>query len=68
METCPKCNSLLRISETTLTFENDNTPLLPTKAYYEHKMVCINPECDQYAGEDLNNPIVVVGTIKNKVN
>jgi hypothetical protein len=68
METCPKCNSLLRIGTSYMTFENDDTPEEPTIAYTNLPMICNNKDCDDYGGEDLSNPRIVVETIKNQVN
>jgi len=68
METCPKCQSLLRIGTSYMTFENDTTPDLPTIAYTNLPMICINKECDQYGGEDVSNPRIVIEVIKNRVN
>lgn len=68
METCPKCNSLVRISSSKLTFEHDDTPDVETIAYSEMKLVCVNPECEDYAGEDVSNPRIVIDVVKNRVN
>jgi len=68
MDTCPKCNSLLRIGTSFMTFENDDTPELETIAYTNLEMLCLNKECDQYAGENLAEPRTVVETITNRVN
>jgi hypothetical protein len=63
---CPKCESLLQISKSYLTFENDDTPDLPTKAFTNLDMVCANPHCDYFAGEDLTNPGSIVEILKNE--
>lgn len=68
METCPKCNSLLRIGTSFMTFENDDTPDLETVAYTNLKMVCANKDCENFAGDDLANPKTVVDVIQNRVN
>jgi len=68
MDTCPKCNSLLRIGTSFMTFENDDTPDEPTIAYTNLPLICLNKECTNYGGEDVSNPTFVVETIKNKVN
>jgi hypothetical protein len=68
MDTCPKCNSLLRIGTSFMTFENDDTPELETIAYTNLEMLCLNKECDKYAGENLTQPRTVVETITNRVN
>jgi hypothetical protein len=51
-----------------MTFENDDTAELETKAFTNLPMICNNKDCDDYGGEDLSNPRIVVETIKNKVN
>jgi hypothetical protein len=68
METCPKCNSLLRIGTSYMTFENDDTPDELTIAYTNLPLICINKECDQYGGEDVSKPRIIVDTVKNRVN
>lgn len=69
MDTCPQCNLLLRVGKNYYTFENDDTPDKPTKAFINLEMCCLNPSCSEYAGEDyINNPKVIVDTVKNAVN
>jgi hypothetical protein len=51
-----------------MTFENDDTPELPTIAYTNLPMICINKDCDNYGGEELTKPKIIVETVKNKVN
>jgi hypothetical protein len=68
METCPKCNSLLQIGTSFMTFENDDTPDKPTIAYTNLPMICLNKECENYGGELVTNPRYVVEVIKNRVN
>jgi hypothetical protein len=68
METCPKCNSLLRIGTSYMTFENDDTPELETKAYTNLPLICLNKDCDDYGGEDVNNPRIIVDIVRNQVN
>jgi hypothetical protein len=68
MEICPKCNSLLRVGRNYYTFENDTTPDLPTKAFVNLEMLCMNVDCNNYAGEDIEKPNVIVDIIKNGVN
>jgi hypothetical protein len=63
---CPKCNSMLQIAKSYLTFENDTTPDLPTKAFTNLEMVCVNQHCDNYAGKELENPSSVVEIVKNE--
>jgi hypothetical protein len=68
METCPKCNSLLQIGESYMTFENDTTPDLPTIAYVNLPLYCVNKDCANYAGENLKEPKFLTDLIRNKVN
>jgi hypothetical protein len=68
METCPKCNALLRIGTSYMTFENDDTAELPTKAYTNLPLICINQECADYGGEDVSNPRIIIDTVRNQVN
>ncbi|WHY76074.1 hypothetical protein QNH20_18350 [Neobacillus sp. WH10] len=68
METCPKCNSLLRTGISQMTFENDDTPDKETIAYTNIPMICPNKACDDYGGEDTSKPRIVVETVKNRVN
>lgn len=62
---CPKCNSMLQIAKSYLTFENDTTPDLPTKAFTNLEMVCVNQHCDNYAGKNLENPSYVGKNLEN---
>jgi hypothetical protein len=39
-----------------------------TDVFNELTMVCINPKCGNYSGKDLNNPLKVAATVRNKVN
>jgi hypothetical protein len=57
---------MLQIANSYLTFENDDTPDLPTKAFTNLDMVCVNPNCDYYAGKDLTTPATVVEIVKNE--
>jgi hypothetical protein len=68
MDTCPQCGSLLRIGTSYMTFENDTTPDLPTIAYTNLPMICLNKQCAIYGGEDVSNPKYVVEIVKNRVN
>jgi hypothetical protein len=67
-DTCPQCGSLLRIGTSYMTFENDTTPDLPTIAYTNLPMICLNHACAIYGGEDVSNPKYVVEIVKNRVN
>jgi hypothetical protein len=68
MDICDKCNRMLRVGRSYYTFENDTTPDLPTKAFVNLEMLCINEECVNFAGADLDNPKWVVDTVTNGVN
>jgi hypothetical protein len=68
MDTCPKCQSLLQIGTSFMTFENDDTPDKPTVAFTNLPMICLNKDCVDYGGENVSNPRVVVDTIRNRVN
>ena len=68
---CPECNSPLMIAKSKLVSEEGST-----EVFNELTMVCINsridtvkkaPVCSMYAGTDLNNPLKVAGTVRNKV-
>ena len=39
-----------------------------TDVFNEITLVCINPKCGNYCGTDLNNPLKVAATVRNKVN
>jgi hypothetical protein len=67
-ETCPKCNSLLRIGSSYMTFENDDTPEKPTIAYVNLPLLCVNKECENFAGENLTNPRYLTDLVRNQVN
>lgn len=60
---CPICKASLIIASAGFTSEIGETAV-----YHEAKLVCANSECDNYAGEDLSNPRVVVTTQRGKVN
>lgn len=68
METCPKCQSLLRIGITYMTFENDDTPDKETIAYNNLPVICPNKACEDYGGENLTSPRIIVDVVKNRMN
>jgi hypothetical protein len=72
MENCPKCNSLLRTGVSWMTFENDDTPDMPTIAYTNIPLFCLNKECENFAGENSDKPNYqpkyLVDVVKNRVN
>lgn len=68
---CPECGSNLIIANSKMVSEVDST-----EVFNELTMVCINSRidpvkktyvCSLYAGPDLNNPLKVAGTVRNKV-
>lgn len=71
---CPKCNHLLRIGVSYMTFKNDDTPDAQTEAYMNLPMICINKDCELFGGDketgttDLSNPAQIVTTVTNKAN
>lgn len=60
---CTACNSNLQIANSKYETQTGTTDV-----YSVLQMVCVNPKCDNFSGKDLNNPLVVMETIKNKVN
>lgn len=65
---CPICQRSLRIGVSYVTFKNDDTPDALTEAYTNLPMICTNPECANYGGEDLNHPTKTVEVIAHKIN
>lgn len=68
---CPECGSNLVIANSKMVSEVGST-----EVFNELTLVCINsridpvkkaPVCSLYAGQDLNNPLKVAATIRNKV-
>lgn len=68
---CPECGSPLMIANSKLVSDEGSTEVFNVLT-----MVCINSRvdpvkkafvCSLYAGPDLNNPLKVAATIKNKV-
>lgn len=69
---CPECKQPLMVSNSKLSSEVGST-----EVYSELTMVCVNsridpvnktPVCSLYCGPDLNNPLKVAATVRNKVN
>ena len=69
---CPICGSQLQIANSKLVTEIGSADI-----YSELKMVCVNSAidpktknraCSNYCGPDLDHPIKVVETVRNKVN
>ena len=68
---CPECGSNLVIANSKMVSEVGST-----EVFNELTLVCINsridpvkkaPVCSLYAGQDLNNPLKVAATVRNKV-
>jgi hypothetical protein len=68
---CPECGSPLMIAKSKFVSEEGST-----EVFNELTLVCINSHidpvkkafvCSLYAGKDLNNPLKVANTIRNKV-
>lgn len=65
---CPKCNCILHIGQTFMSFEGENTPESPIKAFTNMPMICVNNNCDQYGGSDLSDPYYIIETLKHPLN
>jgi len=70
---CPECGENLYIANSKYEAETTENG---TEIYNVLTMVCINgkidpvkktPVCSLYAGKDLNNPLKIVTTVRNKV-
>ena len=68
---CPECGSNLVIANSKMVSEVGST-----EVFNELTLVCINSRidpvkkayvCSLYAGKDLNNPLKIAGTVRNKV-
>ncbi len=59
---CEKCGGKMVIAGSKFVTEIDSTDV-----YNEMKMVCINPKCDDYGGQDLNKA-TKFQTLRRKVN
>jgi hypothetical protein len=60
---CPVCKQPLMVAGSKFESEQGSTDV-----YQVLTLVCDNPKCNNYAGLDHNNPRVVAGTVKNRVN
>jgi hypothetical protein len=67
MDTCPKCELLLRVGKNYYSVENGDNPEVPTKLFVNIEMLCPTMDCANYAGEDINDPKVIVHSIKNEL-
>ena len=60
---CQECKAPLQISNSKYETEVGSTDI-----YSVLTMVCVNPKCTNYCGPNLNNPLKVAATVRNKVN
>lgn len=60
---CPECNRPLMVANSKFESEQGST-----EVYNVHTMVCVNPKCSNFAGPNLNEPLKVAATVRNKVN
>ncbi len=60
---CPECKAPLMISSSKYESEEGSTDV-----YSVLTLACINPKCDNYCGPNLNKPLKVAATQRNKVN
>lgn len=68
METCPKCQALLRIGNSYYTTEaNPDTPNEPF-IFINLPLLCVNKNCENYAGEKLESPRYLTDLVRNRVN
>jgi hypothetical protein len=59
---CEYCEQDLRISNAKM-----ESSLETTTVTCVQKLVCVNPDCEIYAGKDLTNPLQIAKTIKTEV-
>ena len=59
---CLECNSPLMIASSKYESEVGSN-----EVYSVLTMVCVNPKCNNYAGPNLNQPLKVADTVRNKV-
>lgn len=45
---CPLCNVEMRIGQSRMVVENDDTPDIPTKLFIEQDFICLNRDCANY--------------------
>lgn len=55
---CPLCQLEMRITRSRNVIENDDTPDVPTRLYYEQEISCLNKNCPNYNK--------VIETVKNE--
>ena len=60
---CQECKAPLQISHSEF-----KTEVGSTDVYSVLTLCCVNPKCANFCGADLNNPVKIAMTVKNKVN
>ena len=60
---CPECKSNLIVGNSKYKSDEGSTDV-----YVELTLCCINPKCGTYAGYNMNNPLKIAATVRNKVN
>lgn len=60
---CNECGAPLMVSNNKFESEQGSTEVWSVLT-----MVCVNPKCPAYAGQNLNEPLKVSATVRNKVN
>ena len=60
---CPECNQPLQFKRDKYESEEGSTDV-----YVVLEGMCVNPKCQNYAGTNLNEPLKVAKTVRNKVN
>ena len=64
---CPLCGAPLQVADSDFVATGDTSPDTVTEIFVELVMVCTDIRCKNYAGADLNKPLKVAKTIRNKV-
>lgn len=60
---CPECQSNLMVANSKFESAEGSTEVFSVLT-----MVCVNPKCGLYCGPNLNEPLKVAATVRNKVN
>lgn len=60
---CPECKSNLLVSNSKYESTEGSTEVFSVLT-----LCCVNPKCGNYAGPNLNQPLKVAATVRNKVN
>lgn len=59
---CPECQSNLMVANSKFESAEGSTEVFSVLT-----MVCVNPKCPNFAGPNLNEPLKVAATVRNKV-